>query len=104
MTLHIGNAVAKGKSKETEAALRTKTHSDNAPHDLFRTMERAIPCSLWCFMDCSRGQASMRTCFRKSLRRPPCAAHKFGQQKLERRPRASPSHGFRTILADKADV
>ena len=49
MTLHIGNAVPKVKSEETDVALQTKTHNDNAPEDLFRIMERATPCSLWVF-------------------------------------------------------
>jgi len=58
-----------------------------------------------CFMDCPRGQVSMRTRFlQKTLRRSPCAAHKVEQQKLERHLRASLSHRFRTILADRAAV
>ena len=47
MTLHIGNAVP--KVEETEVALRTKTHNDNAPQDLFRIMKRTTPCSQWVF-------------------------------------------------------
>ena len=49
MTLHIGNAVPKVKSEETDVALQTKTHNDNAPEDLFRIMERATLCSPWVF-------------------------------------------------------
>jgi len=46
MTLHIDNVVPKIKSEKTEVALRTKTHNDNAPQDLFR---RTTPCSPWVF-------------------------------------------------------
>jgi hypothetical protein len=48
MTLHIGN-VPEVKSEETEVALRTKTHNDKAPQDLFRIMEWATPCLPWVF-------------------------------------------------------
>ena len=49
MTLHIGNAVADAESEATEVSLQTKTHSCNAPKDLFQIMERATPCSPWVF-------------------------------------------------------
>ena len=47
MTLHIGNAVPKVKSEETDVALQTTTHNDDASEDLFQIMERATSCSPW---------------------------------------------------------